>query len=268
MRPVCAILLLGLAAVAAPGDDRAKEESDAADRLCAAELTRWKLTTDDAPLDAPKESVLRWTNPAAGRVYGHTYVWLHEGRPAVVGCLFRNYEPWNTFNAELTALAGTRLVAKRDDKVMWRPADGWKWTPVAGAPAPAASPAQRLAQMRALAGEFTAEVLDTRNNPKGDEQTPRLLPRPLYRYDAAKTKTLDGGLFAFVLGTDPELMLLIECDTAAERPAWRFGVGRMNRDAVRLKRKGETVWAAEATRQHRIEDPYYFFGLPRQEPTP
>jgi hypothetical protein len=266
MRPLC--LLLCFAPLASAADS--KEEAAEASKLCADELVRWKLTAGETVLDNPKEPVLRWTNPAAGRVYGNTYVWLDKGRPVAVGCLFRNFEPWNTFNAELSALAGTKLAAERDGKVMWRPNGAWKWRALPGAPAPSATPAQRLIQMRALAGEFTVEVLDTRNNPKGDEQTPRLLPKPLVRYDAAKTKTLDGGLFAFVLGTDPELMVLIECDTAAEKPEWRFGVARMNRDAVRLKRKGETVWEVASFREHKLEDPYYFFGLPvpRKEPKP
>jgi hypothetical protein len=199
-------------------------------------------------------------------VYGNTYVWLRDGRPAAVGCLFRNFVPWNTFNGELTALAGTRLVATRDDKVIWRPKDEWKWHAVPGAPTPAATPAQRLVQMRALAAGFTVEVLDTRNDPKGDEQTPRLLPKPLYRYDAEQAKKHDGGLFAFVLGTDPELLLLIECDFATARPEWLFGVTRMNRDAVRLRHKGETVWEVASFREHKSDDPYFFFGLPRKEP--
>ena len=97
-----------------------REEAAEAEKLCADELPRWKLTADGTALDNPKEPVLRWTNPAAGRVYGNTYVWLQNGRPVAVGCMFRNFQPWNTFNGELAALAGTKLVAKRDDKVMWR----------------------------------------------------------------------------------------------------------------------------------------------------
>src|SRR5262245_41881808 len=100
-------------------DDRSKEEAAEAEKLCADELLRWKLTADGITLDNPKEPVLRWTNPAAGRAYGNTYVWLQNGRPIAVGCLFRNYQPWNTFNGELTALAGTKLIAKRDESVIW-----------------------------------------------------------------------------------------------------------------------------------------------------
>ena len=267
MRHLCLLACFALATIAV-ADDRSREEAAEAEKLCADELPRWKLTADGAALDNPKEPVLRWTNPAAGRVYGNTYVWLQQGRPVAVGCLFRNFVPWNTLNGELTALAGTKLVATRDDKKKWDPKDEWKWHPLPGAPVPAATAAQRLVQLRALAGEFVVEVLDTRNNPKGDEQTPRLLPKPLYRYDAEKTKTLDGALFAFVLGTDPELMVLVECDTAAEKPEWRFGVTRMNRDAVRLKRKGETVWEVASFREHKPDDAYFFFGLPLPKKEP
>ena len=267
MRHLFPLTLLALAAVAA-ADDRDRDEAAEAERLCADELPRWKLTADGVALDNPKEPVLRWTNPAAGRVYGNTYVWLQNGRPAAAGCLFRNFHPYDSFNGELVALSGTKLVATRDDKVMWHPRDEWKWHPLPGAAAPAATPTQRLVQLKGLAGEFAVELLDTRNVPRGEDQTPRLLPRPLYRYDAGQARALDGALFAFVLGTDPELLLLIETDTAAAKPEWRFGVGRMNRDTIRLKRKGETVWEAASFREHKPEDPYYFFGLPRKEPKP
>ncbi len=270
MRVLCLLPLFALAALGATADDRAKEEAAEAEKLCADELPRWKLTAGGTDLDNPKEPVLRWTNPAAGRVHGNTYLWLQNGRPAAVGSMFRNFHPWNTFNAELSALAGTKLVARRADKVIWQPKDEWTWALVPGAPAPAGTAAQRLVQMKVLAGEFLVELLDTRTATKGDEQAPRLLPKPLYRYDATQTKTLDGAVFAFVLGTDPELMLLVECDTAAAKPEWKFGAGRMNRDAMRLKHKGATVWEAESIRKHRPEDPYLFFdlGLPRKEPKP
>jgi len=266
------LYLLAFASMAsiAIGDDRGQEEAAEAERICAAELPRWHLTSDGMALDSQKESVLRWTNPSAGRVYGNTYLWLKQGRPAAIGCLYRYFHPYQSFDAELTALTGTKLVAKRDDKLMWEPKDEWKWFSVPGAASPATSPAQRLIQMRTMAGEFTVEVLDTRNVPKGEDKTPRLLPKPLNRYDAERTKALDGALYAFVIGTDPELMLLLECDTAAEKPEWRFGVGRMNRDVIRLKRKGETIWEVAALKDKSIDAVYRFIeiGLARGESKP
>jgi hypothetical protein len=270
MRYLCllACLSVGLAAAAGADADRGREEAAEADRICSAELPLWQLTADGAVLDTPATSALRWTNPSAGRVYGNTYVWLLQGRPAAAGSLYRYFTPFRSFNGELVALAGTKLVAKRNDKIMWRPTDEWKWHALPGAPAPAATAPQRMIQMRALAGELTVEMLDTRSVPKGEDQTPRLLPRPLYRYDAERTKTLDGAVYAFVVGTDPELLLLLECDTAAARPEWRFGVGRMNRDAIRLLRKGKKVWERPAFKAEGLEDTYLWFdiGLKREEP--
>jgi hypothetical protein len=270
VRHLCLLACVAFGVSAVPADDRAKEELAEAEKLCADELPRWKLTADGVALDNPKEPVLRWTNPSVGRVYGNTYVWVQNGRPVAAGGMFRNFQPWNTFNGELVALTGTRLGAKRDDKEIWHPKEEWKLHPVPAAAAPAATAGQRLLQMKALAGEFTVEVLDTRNVPRGEAQTPRLLPKPLHRYDAERTKTLDGALFAYVIGTDPELLLVFECDTAEEKPQWRFGVGRMNRDAIRLKLDTKTVWEAEARREHKPEDGYLFFdlGVPRKKQDP
>jgi hypothetical protein len=251
-------------------EDQGREEAAEANRICAAELPRWRLTADGTALGRPTESILRWTNPFAGRVYGNTYVWLQEGRPVAATCLFRYFDPFRSFNGELVALTGRKLVAKRDDKVVWNPKDEWKWNAIPNAPVPAATAAQRLIQMRTLAGEFTVEILDTRNIAKGEEQTPRLLPKPLYRYEAERTKTLDGGLYAFVLGTDPEVLLLLECDRATAKPEWRFGAARMNRYRIQLKRKGATVWEVAALKDTGPEDAYLFLdlGLPRKEPKP
>src|SRR5947209_8513546 len=105
MRSLAFMLCFVLQALAA-GDDRATEEAAEAERICAAELPRWTLTSEGGALDTPKESILRWTNPQAGRVYGNTYVWLKDGRPAAAQCLFRYFDPFRSFNGELAALAG------------------------------------------------------------------------------------------------------------------------------------------------------------------
>ncbi|HTU23142.1 MAG TPA: hypothetical protein VMG10_34220 [Gemmataceae bacterium] len=258
MRYLCVLACLGAALTVAAGadEDQGRKEAALAERTCAAELPHWQLTADGVVLDTPKEPVLRWTNPFSGRVYGNTYVWLLRGRPAAAGSLYRYFTPYRSLNGELVALTGTKLVARRDDKVRWRPKDEWQWHALPGAAAPAATARQRMIQMRALVRELTVKMLDTRNVAKGEDQTPRLLPRPLYRYDAKQTKTLDGALYAFVLGTDPELLLLLECDLSAAKPAWRFGVGRMNRDAIRVLHKGKTVWEGPAFKAEGLEDTY------------
>ena len=114
MRCLCLLTWLVLSPAATAWDEeQSREEAGEANRICAAELPRWHLTADGVALETPKESVLRWTNPSAGRVYGNTYVWLLEGRPVAASCLFRYFDPYRSFNGELVALTGKKLVAKR-----------------------------------------------------------------------------------------------------------------------------------------------------------
>jgi hypothetical protein len=38
----------------------------------------------------------------------------------------------------------------------------------------------------------------------------RVLPQPLYRYETLPPNVLDGAMFGFALGTDPEVLVLLE----------------------------------------------------------
>ena len=113
--------------------------------------------------------------------------------------------------------------------------------PIPGAAGPADSAPARLRQMRALAQEFTGR----QTNREGVDREMRLLAQPIYRYENTKGDLIDGGLFVFVLGTDPEAFLLIE----ARRPPvgvlqWHFGATRMNSINLRLNHRGREVWTS------------------------
>ncbi len=107
--------------------------------------------------------------------------------------------------------------------------------PIPGAPAPADSAAARLRQMRALAQEFTSR----QTNRAGVDRDMRLLAQPIYRYEDTKGDLIDGGLFVFVQGTDPEIFLLIEARRPRDgAPEWRFGATRMHGIDLRLYHRG------------------------------
>ena len=59
VRYLCLLACAAPPAVVAAADDRERDEAAEAEKLCAAELPRWKLTADGAALDNPKEPVLR-----------------------------------------------------------------------------------------------------------------------------------------------------------------------------------------------------------------
>jgi len=83
---------------------------------------------------------------------------------------------------------------------------------------------------------FTAEKIDS----TGDSTQLRLLPRPLYRYKSSEV--LDGAIFVFVEGTDPELVFLLEARKHNDETKWHFASGRLNHLRLQLHYRGHKAW--------------------------
>ncbi len=211
---------------AAAGDNGSKLAA-AAQRLALEELKqaamRYRIVKEPGartPLVLRTEPVLHWTNPVRHTATGAVFLWLADGRPEVVASFYRyTYEGKTVQDEEFQSLSVTGLTASRDGRDVWSPPkEGLSFAPIAGAPRPAATPAERLRQMRALAQEFRA-FFDVPE----DKSELRLLPKPLYRYETNRPDLLDGALFAFVLATDPEVLLVIEARPADGTPIWQYG---------------------------------------------
>jgi hypothetical protein len=115
-----------------------------------------------------------------------------------------------------------------------------KFQPIPDAPAPAATPAGRLRQLRAMAADFSA----TKTDRKSISRQLRLLTQPIYRYESPD-HTETGALFAFVEGTDPEVFLLVETRTGDKGPTWHYAVARMNSVEFHVSHRGHEVWSAK-----------------------
>src|SRR5579872_2361398 len=204
---------------AAADDDKdslSTQESEETSRLIRAELPNWKLWSGadrEHELTVHPKAVLRWSNPGVGSVYGDVYLWTHKGRPEAVMSFYKWWKPDWGFTAEMHSLSLTGLSAEREGVLRWQPTKaGIELNDVPDAPLPAESAPRRLQQMRTLAGAFSARVVDQRQSRGGKEQLQelRLLTQPLYRYPAGEGEVLDGALFAIVMGTDPEVFVLLE----------------------------------------------------------
>src|SRR5262249_1738121 len=149
----------------------------------------------------------------SGVQQGVVFLWLCDGRPAVLCSVFS--EPEGRLRGrkvihEFHALDPAKLIVTRPKEALneWKPEAGLARKELADAPAPAAAAAGRLLQMRQLVQEFNGDSVDD----KGKHWDLRLLPSPLYRYPEAKDGVIDGALFTLVstAGTDPEVLLVIE----------------------------------------------------------
>lgn len=196
----------------------------------------------DAETATPARAViaLRWANNARGSEDGTTVVYVHAGRPIAVACLY----PWEgQIVQDLGSLSLQPIVARRDGNVIWRPQEpGLKFAEIPDAPTPERSATQRLRQMKALAAQFQSTMLGWKAGDTDDREELRLLSQPLYRYETGGGEVLDGAVFAFVMGTDPESVLLIEAAGKGDRAKWRYAFARRTSGELEGRYRGQTVW--------------------------
>ena len=212
-----------------------------------------------AELRLEPRPLLQWSNPVAGSIHGSVFVWTDRGRPEVIGSLYKWSSPNKHLGVELHALGTGRVSGDRNGRPIWKPTrTGPDREPIPGAPVPGPTPTARLRQMRALAKSFSAT--ETTRAAVGREL--RLLPQPLYRYESTDPEVVDGGLFAFVEGTDPEIVLLIEARRGADGPRWHFAAARLNSCVLDMKYEGRPAWSAPEIPWNQARDhgePYSLF---------
>lgn len=214
-----------------PVDDERVAASEEASELLA-ELTCRTGDPGATTADALPDSILNWSNPDVGRVYGDVFLWLEQGRPVAAASIYRWYFPYDSLTIEFCSLSENALEVERTGNVIWNTADGGiEWKPVPDGGQPARSPALRLTQLKAIARRFSADLADERTDAEGVNKVLRLLPQPVYRYPQQGGATMDGAVFAMVVGTDPELLLILE--TGGD--GWQYAVARMNRDAIDVR---------------------------------
>jgi hypothetical protein len=210
-------------------------------------------------LNLRAEPLLHWGNPARTGEDGALFVWMLDGRPEVVGSVF-TYRLGETIyrKHELQSLATGGLTAEYRGTRGWNPtAGGVKFRPVAGAPEPADTARGRLTQMKALAREFSARMLET----EGQKSELRLIPQPLIRYEPRNQTVIDGAVFSFSLGTDPEVLLLLEARGEKASPTWQYAFARMHYVDLKGYHRGEEVWHVEPLPDMATLD----FGAPKHQ---
>ena len=102
----------------------------------------------------------------------------------------------------------------------------------------------KIDQMKEMVKSFSSTMLGWNAN-KTDRELLRLLPRPLYRYENTRGDIIDGSVFAFVQGTDPESLLLLEATKTRDKSKWEYAFVRRTSGELEGRFKDEVVWHAE-----------------------
>jgi hypothetical protein len=237
------LIVAGPAAADEPADEAARAAALARFSIEEARTYKFRREGSDETFTLHPEPILKWSNPIAGALYGNVYLWTARGRPEVVVSIHKWYSPARVRENEFESLSLGTFVTERDGAQVWtsgRPGLELKAFP--DAPLPAGTPAQRLRQMRDLSKEFTAR----QTNRNGIDRDLRLLTQPLYRYEPTEGGLIDGALFVFTLGTDPQVFLVIEARESAARVQWQYALARMNSVHLRAAYRGGEVWNVPA----------------------
>lgn len=250
IRRIARVSILSIVAIcSAAGIATAADDAGEADRAeaflhLARETTaayRVMPGTSAEPLSLLPDPILVWTNPEVGQLHGGLFLWTLEGRPAAVAAVYKWFAPYTHSTIELHSLTLHPLTMHSAEEQVWSSTRaGVEFSEIAQAPEPADSDGRRLRQMRDLARRCSADSTDR----EGEHRELRLLTQPLFRYDNSGPDVLDGAVFGFVRGTDPEILLLIEARRSNSGITWQRAAARLNSIQLRLLDRDEVVWEA------------------------
>ncbi len=245
MRFLAALLLLHIIipnACAQVAESTRAEEGAKLTKEFAKAIT---IETPESPqlaIELEEQSLLKWSNPVTGSLHGSVYLWVSNvGHPIAIASVIKWYSPRDRLEAEFHSMIDAPIVGILDGEQVWNSKSaGVEFRTIPDASVSTGSENLRLRQMRRIARGFDA----TRTDANGEVRNLRRMPQPIYRYPEATREKLDGGIFVFAQGTNPEVVLVVEARTAKTGAEWVYALARMNSVDLRVRRQNEVVWEA------------------------
>lgn len=242
-------LLLISAAVLSLGalDAGLDKKKEAAERLVVmkSEAARYRFSagpSEKGETVLQPEPLLRWTNPVAEEEDAGLFLWTRAGRPEAAAQFFVRKDVWMH---EFQSLSESPFTVRWNGRAVWTPSQpGLRLRLVPGATTPEKSATQRATRMREIAGSFKASVEFAYAGVSRYEL--RLLSKPVYRYGSDAGEPLDGTVWAFVQGTNPEVLLVVEARRLPDSSlAWHYGLAPMTSYPAEVFRDGKSVWKVD-----------------------
>jgi hypothetical protein len=292
---VAMFIALGAAGPRASGqapDRPAANEDDRAARL--AEMKQIAGTFHAAAIDGGTrtpvaqvpEPLHRWTDPTRENSDGALWAWRSTGRPIAIIAI-ELYPQDKTFGTiwalEFTSLSTGPIEVeggdhfdifyedlpppRADGRLRWAPMKGGlEFREIPDAPAPAKTEAERLRQMKDLLKRFSArEFYDI----TAQGYALRLLSHPIDRYADAASGLVDGAIFIYANGTNPEILLVIEARRPGTgSPSWSYAAAPLTRAEPTLRLGRQDVWTHPPKKVPSPDDTYFLARKPRRPSVP
>jgi hypothetical protein len=234
------------------------------------------------PVVMARDPLYRWNDPTREFSDGTLWFWRSSGRP--IGVVAVELYPQNKafgtiWNLEFTSLSpgpievegGEHFDRVYNDLYRPRPDGRLRWAPtkggtefreIAGAPPPGGTDADRLRQMRDVVKRFSAQEVF-----QSQEYSLRLISHPIDRYSDQASGLLDGAIFLYANGTNPELLLMLEARNRRDGPAvWTYAGAPLARAVVTLRLDRQDVWSHKSKDVPSPQDTYFLARKPRKPP--
>jgi hypothetical protein len=86
----------------------------------------------------------------------------------------------------------------------------------------------------------------------------RLMDRPLSRFSDPDHGLVDGAFYAFAGGTNPEVLLIVECrQEGSAKPAWFHGFARLGAGRLEARLGEKVVWQQPEIKRWDPAEPYF-----------
>ncbi len=207
------------------------------------------------------QPVLRYSDSTRKNPEASLWIWGASGRPTALMALeyYENGPQGTAWLYEIASLSTERIAARREGMLEWAAKEpGLKLATLADAPAPEVKDRIRLSQMKKLCGRFAVHE----NSVIGGRIELRPLASPLYRYDDERAGVLDGAIFSFANGTNPEVLLVLEAHTMGSVREWKYGLVQMAGAEVFVALDGKEVWTRGNADPPAVRDSYVNGWIP------
>lgn len=185
-----------------------------------------------------EDPIFSWDTPEGRSIGGALYLWTLNGRPAATIELWTSNDIKDGY--KFHSLHEGTLDASSNSSQTWNSkTPGIRFQPLPKSDPPAEDKSLRLIQMQAIAQDRFMSIIMA-NNAKTHL---KLMPEPIYRYQELPRDVLDGAMFAFAMGDDPECVLIFEARIIENKPQWFYAFGSQTTRRVDCKLDNIRVWS-------------------------
>lgn len=254
-------------------DDQEKEADEALVKKNAATLAgqivvERQVRDSWASVGRMAEPALYYGDPTRNNSNGSVWIWGDSGRPASIMELYQPSDRPDDWVFVVNNLSGGTVRAHRKEQPWWRENESAiEWKTIDKADPVASAKPQRLLQLKALARRFAAHEFWDPNNSRFEL---RQLSQALHRYEDHQRGLVDGGVFAFSNGTNPEVILLIEAKSdAGAEPRWHYALARLGHAEMHVSLDDAEVWTVPRVDRLAPTEPYWlhYEAIPNIEST-